>query len=261
MPQENPGAGQGSPDEDNVVYACTSRRIVRTLDISVDNPVWEDITPPGIGTIYDCTPDPPTPRLGMWALASSGIWRTYRLAGDTPTWQRVQTYGQIRSSCPISRPYRIRGNPGQPGTFFVLLDCTRPGGGDLSAYVARTHDWGMTWAWAYVGLYWFLSGMGGFEVVGAPTGREAVVWATSAGAYSYPRPPSRQVLNCSVDGGHTFSQVTRFTTSTIRAVYVPYDVPQTIYVGTETGVGGAFVKRSGDNGATWEDIAPTEADG
>jgi hypothetical protein len=64
---------QSSQDEmSRVVYACTSERVIRTSNISATSPVWQDITPAGIGTINDCVPDPIAPEHGCGPSPAAG---------------------------------------------------------------------------------------------------------------------------------------------------------------------------------------------
>ncbi len=86
--------------DSNVVYVCSSSDIGRTNDISAQSPHWTDITPPVVGTLHDCVPDPWKPQEKMWAVSSSGIWKGENLNTATSLWTHLQTTDQIRYRWP-----------------------------------------------------------------------------------------------------------------------------------------------------------------
>ncbi len=75
-------------NDSDVVYVCNRDNVGRTSDISVDSPNWSNVTPPGVGSINDCAPDPWRPKHALWVAGSSGIWKGEKLDTLTPTARR-----------------------------------------------------------------------------------------------------------------------------------------------------------------------------
>lgn len=246
--------------DSNIVYVCSTSNIGRTNDISVQSPVWTNITPPDVGTLNDCVPDPLKPQEKMWAVSTNGIWKGQNLNTTTPLWTLLRTTDQIRSDTDgftqNGSADRIIPSIGIPGMVFVLYSHGGLGSAPKT-WVGRSTDDGLTWFWSKVADQGEQARDFGFAILQKVSSPDAVtIWATAKRGHLY----------TSTDGGKTFSQNQQLPPSNfyqLHTIYAP--VADTdgliLYVADGSGTGGAaYIYRTLDGGDTWTNIAPVGGD-
>jgi len=248
-------------NDSNIVYVCNDSDIGRTGDISMTSPIWSNITPPGVGTINDCVPDPWSPTTTMWVVGSTGIWKGDNLNTATPLWTVLQTTDQIRSATDGftqngSEPDRIVPSASISGTVFVLY--SHGGlGSTPNTWVGRSTDNGATWAWTRVANEGEQARDFGFAITqNAVSPDNVTVWASTRQDHLYK----------STDGGKSFQRVLSLPSTTFYQLHAIYSPPlgndgSILYVGGGSSSGAtSFISKTVDGGMTWATISPVGAD-
>ena len=265
LPSRAPPSAVPAPgamlDGSNIVYVCSRSNVGRTNDISAENPNWTNITPPAVGTLADCVPDPWKPQEKMWLASGSGIWKGENLNTATPLWTHLRTTDQIRSATDGftqngSEPDRIIASLRIPGTVFVLYSHGGLGGA-AKTWVGRSTDDGLTWSWSKAADEGEQARDFGFAIWQNANSPDAVtVWASARLGHLY----------TSTDGGQTFRRNLQLPPSNfyqLHAIYAPVADPDgsILYVADGSGTNGAaYIYRTLDGGATWTNIAPVGGD-
>jgi len=256
-----PAAVQAQSNDSNIVYVCNTGNIGRTGDISLTGPIWSNITPPNVGTINDCVPDPWSPTTTMWVVGSTGIWKGDNLNTATPLWTVLQTTDQIRSATDGftqngSEPDRIVPSASISGTVFVLYSHGGLGSAP-NTWVGRSTDNGATWAWTRVANEGEQARDLGFAITqNAVSPDNVTVWASTR----------RDHLYKSTDGGTSFQRVLALPSTTYYQLHAIYSPPlgndgSILYVGGGSSSGAtSFISRTVDGGLTWATISPVGAD-
>ncbi len=240
--------------ESGVVFVCARHTIGRTDDIGAVTPIWTDITPTGINTITDCSPDPFDPLGTLWVVSGNGIWRGRFLDTPVQVWDLVLTSSQIQAATDghtgnNAFPDRIIPSRSIPNTVFVLYSHGGLGGTD-NTWLGGTLDDGASWTWSLVSDRGQQARDFGFTIShDSSKPNETWLWASSLLAQ----------LHESQDGGETFQLITTPATGSyqLHAIYRHPEGGSTLFIGGGSGSGDtAFIYRTVDGGTTWTDVSP-----